>query len=233
MAKKILLVEDDRKMLEVMRRYLENHGFSVVFTDNGSEALMLARDSKPDLVVTDVQVPGLDGFGLCKAIKCSAETAAVPVIIISGEKTGETDMVSGYDKGADDYLAKPFAFSVLTAKINAVLRRYSANTGRSAGKIKEQGLELDPSARTVKAAGKPVALTRKEFDLLTLLLEKKGRVLSVPYILETVWGYDMATYDNPHTVETHVSSLRKKLGKKFAACLVSVTGHGYKFGQGA
>ena len=229
MPKKILLVEDDRKMLDVMRRYLENRGFSLVFTDNGSEALMLVRDSEPDLVVADVELPGLDGFALCKAIKCSAETSSVPVIIISGGKTEEADIVSGYDKGADDYLIKPFSFSVLAAKINAVLRRYGANTGAVARKIKEQGLELDPSARTVKLGGKPVPLTRKEFDLLTLLLEKKGRVLGVPYMLETVWGYDMATYDNPHTVETHVSSLRRKLGAKLAARLVSVTGHGYKF----
>lgn len=229
MAKKILLVEDDRNMLEVMRRYLENHGFSVIFTDNGAEALMLARDSKPDIVVTDVEVPGLNGFSLCKAIKCSAETAAVPVIIISGEKTEDIDLLSGYDKGADDFLTKPFAFPVLVAKITAVLRRYSANCGSSAVKIKEHGLELDPAARTVKVTGRPVALARKEFDLLMLLLEKKGRVLSVPYILETVWGYDMATYDNPHTVETHISSLRRKLGAKFAARLVSVSGHGYKF----
>ncbi|MBI4351931.1 MAG: response regulator transcription factor [Elusimicrobia bacterium] len=229
MAKKILLVDDDRKMLEVMRRYLENHGFSVIFTDNGSEALLLTRDSSPDMVVTDVEVPGLDGFGLCKAIKCSAETSDIPVIIISGEKTGDMDLVSGYDRGADDYLTKPFAFPVLTAKINAVLRRYSANTGPHAAKIKEQGLELDPSGRTVKIGGRPAALTRKEFDLLLLLLEKKERVLSVPYILETVWGYDMATYDNLHTVETHISSLRKKLGRKFAGRLVNVSGHGYKF----
>lgn len=229
MAEKILLVEDDRKMLEVIRRYLENHGFSVIFTDNGSEALLMVRDSRPDLVITDVGVPGLDGFELCKAIKDSAETSAIPVIIISGEKTGETDLVAGYDRGADDFLTKPFSFSVLKAKINAVLRRYSAGSGQRAGKIREQGLELDPAARTVKVDGRPAALTRKEFDLLTLLLEKKERVLSVAYILETVWGYDMATYDNPHTVETHVSSLRKKLGKNFAPRLVSVTGHGYKF----
>ena len=229
MPKKILLVDDDRKILDVMRRYLENRGFSVIFTDNGSEALMLARDSKPDLIVADVGLPGLDGLGLCKAIKSSAETAAVPVIIISGGKTGDADIVAGYDKGADDYLTKPFAFSVLAAKINAVLRRYGICSGPAAGKIREQGLELDPAARTMKLGGKLVALTRKEFDLLTLMLEKKGRILGVPYMLETVWGYDMATYDNPHTVETHVSSLRKKLGPRLAARLVSVTGHGYKF----
>ena len=229
MPKKILLVEDDRQMREIMRRYMENHGFLVVFTDNGSEALMLVKDSKPDIVVTDVQVPGLDGFGLCKAIKCSAETASVPVIIISGDKTDDTDIVSGYDKGADDYLTKPFAFSVLAAKINAVLRRYAAGSAPSASKIKDHGLELDPAARTVKVDGKPTPLTRKELDLLAILLEKKGRVMSVPYLLETVWGYDMATYDNPHTVETHISSLRKKLGARLATRVISVTGHGYKF----
>lgn len=225
--KKILLVEDDRKMLDVMRRYLENHGFSVVFTDNGSEALMLARDSKPDLIVADVGLPGLDGLELCKAVKSSDRS--VPVILISGGKTEDADIVSGYDKGADDYLPKPFSFTVLAAKINAVLRRYGAGSGIAGRKIREQGIELDPAVRTVKLGGKPVGLTRKEFDLLTLMLEKKGRILGVPYMLETVWGYDMATYDNPHTVETHVSSLRKKLGPKFASRLVSVTGHGYKF----
>ena len=229
MHKKILLVDDDRKMLDVMRIYLENHEFSVIFTDNGSEALMLARDSKPDLIVTDAEMPGLDGFELCKAIKTAHATAGIPVIIISGKKVRDIDLVSGYDKGADDYLAKPFAFPVLAAKINAVLRRYCAGPGAGQDKIKEPGLELDPAARTVKISGKPAALTRKEFDLLTLLIEKKGRVLSVPYMLETVWGYDLGTYNNPRTVETHVSSLRKKLGAKLAARLLTVTGYGYKF----
>jgi len=229
MPGKILLVDDDRRMLDVMRRYLENHDFSVLFTDNGSEALMMARDSRPDLVVADVELPGLDGFALCKALKGSPGTAHVPVIIISGGRTADEDIVAGYEKGADDYLSKPFAFPVLTAKINAVLRRYSAAAGGKAEKIKAQGLEIDPGARTVKVGGKPAALTRKEFDLLTLLLEKKGRVLGIPYLLETVWGYDMATYDNPHTVETHISSLRKKLGAKLAKRIASVTGHGYKF----
>lgn len=229
MPRKILLVDDDRQMLEVMRCYLENHDFSVIFTDNGSEALLLARDSKPDLVVTDVEMPGLDGFALCRALKASAGTAAIPVIIISGNKTEDADIVSGYGQGADDYLAKPFAFSVLTVKINAVLRRYRANAGPAAQKIRELGVELDPAARTVKISGKPASLTRKEFDLLALLIEKKGRVLSVPYMLETVWGYDLATYNNPHTVETHISSLRKKLGARLAARILSVTGHGYRF----
>ena len=227
MPQKILLVDDDRKMLEVMRRYLENHGFAVIFTDNGSEALSIAGDSRPDLVVADVSLPGMDGFSLCKALKSSAGTAGIPVIIMSGEHTCEEDIVTGYDKGADDYLVKPFPFSVLGAKIGAVLRRYGAQAADV--KMRERGLALDPGARSVEVGGKPVSLTRKEFDLLTLFLEKKGRVLGVPYLLETIWGYDMATYDNPHTVETHISTLRKKLGRSFAGRIKSVTGHGYKF----
>lgn len=225
--KKILVVEDDRQMLDVIRRYLENHDFRVIFTGNGSEALVMAKDSRPDLAVLDANLPGLDGFSLCRALKSSPETAHMPVILISGARTDDEDIVEGYDRGADDYLAKPFDFQVLTAKINAVLRRYGA--GRAATVLREKGLELDPEGRTAKAGGKPVQLTRKEFDLLTLLLEKKGRVLGVPYLLETVWGYDMATYDNPHTVETHVSSLRRKLGEKLGERIQSVTGHGYKF----
>ena len=224
--KKILLVEDDRQMLDVIRRYLENHEFSVICSGNGAEALVMARDSRPDLVVADAGLPGLDGFTLCKSLKGSADTAHTPVIIISGARTEADDIVEGYDKGADDYLLKPFAYPVLVAKINAVLRRYR---GAEEAVIKEKGVELDPEGRTVKAFGKSVPLTRKEFDLLTLLLEKKGRVLGVPYLLETVWGYDIANYDNPHTVETHVSSLRKKLGEKLAGRIRSVTGHGYKF----
>jgi DNA-binding response OmpR family regulator len=224
---KILVVEDDRQMLDVIRQYLESRDFRVIFTDNGSEGLIMAKDSKPDLAVLDANLPGLDGFSLCRALKSSPETAHMPVILISGDRIDDEDIVEGYDRGADDYLAKPFDFQVLTAKINAVLRRYGAT--RTSAVLREKGLELDPEGRTVKLGGKPVQLTRKEFDLLTLLLEKKGRVLGVPYLLETVWGYDMATYDKPHTVETHVSSLRRKLGEKLAERIQSVTGHGYKF----
>ena len=225
--KKILLVEDDAQMLAVLRRYLENHDYSVIFTDNGSEALIMARDSRPDLVIADAGLPGLDGFELCRSLKGSPATAATPVILISGGRTGDEDIVEGYGQGADDYLTKPFAYPVLMAKIGAVLRRYEG-VPRDVT-LREKGLELDPAARTVTVSGKPAQLTRKEFDLLALLLEKKGRVLGVPYLLETVWGYDMATYDNPHTVETHVSSLRKKLGRNLGSRIHSVTGHGYKF----
>ncbi|OGS08627.1 MAG: hypothetical protein A2270_02195 [Elusimicrobia bacterium RIFOXYA12_FULL_51_18] len=226
--KKILLVDDDHAALDLMRRYLENLGFSVIFTDNGSEALFLVRDSKPDLIVADVVLPGLDGLGLCKAIKCRAETAAVPIIIISGRKIGDDDIVAGYEKGADDYLTKPFSFSVLAAKINVVLKRYETfHAGNE--KIAKLGMVINPSDRTVTIGGGIVGLTRKEFDLLTALITGEGHLLSVIYLLETVWGYNPADYNDPHTVRVHVSSLRKKLGPEIGGHIISVLGHGYKF----
>ncbi|MDD2806800.1 MAG: response regulator transcription factor, partial [Elusimicrobiales bacterium] len=168
-------------------------------------------------------------FALCKAVKSLKDGRPVPIIIISGQKTEEEDIVSGYDKGADDYLTKPFSFPVLTAKIQAVLRRYAASEKDAAARINKMGLVIDPAARTARLENRAVPLTRKEFDLLTLLLEKQGRILSIPYMLETVWDYDTANYNDPHTVEVHISSLRKKLGRKVASHIVSVTGHGYKF----
>lgn len=229
MHKKILLIDDDKQMLEVMRRYLENHDFSVVFTNNGSEALLLAKESKPDIIVTDVEMPGLNGLELCKSLKSLKDRRHIPIIIISGNKTDDEDIVSGYDIGADDYLIKPFSFPVLAAKITAVLRRYATYNKATSSKINKMGIEIDPEARTARIDGKAISLTRKEFDLLTLLVEKQGHILSIPYMLETVWGYDPAQYNDPHTVEVHVSALRKKLGTKAGAHIINVTGHGYKF----
>ena len=226
--KKILLVDDDLTALGLMRRHLETLGFSVIVTDNGSKALLLVRDSKPDLIVADVVLPGLDGLGLCKAIKSRAETASVPIIIISGNKIGDNDILAGYEKGADDYLTKPFSFSVLAAKINVVLKRYETfHAGNE--KIAKLGMLIDPSDRTVSIGGKTIDLTRKEFDLLTAFITGEGHLLSVIYLLETVWGYDPADYNDPHTVKVHISSLRKKLGPEIGSHIISVLGHGYKF----
>src|ERR1039457_3215878 len=125
-------------------------------------------------------------------------------------------------------MIKPFSLAVLHARIEAVLRRYRTVSEKAAN-LERCGIELDPAGRTVKVKGKVVALTRKEFDLLATLISKAGTVLSVPYLLETVWGYDPADYNDPDTVEVHVSHLRKKLGPALAKRVVNVLGHGYKF----
>jgi two-component system alkaline phosphatase synthesis response regulator PhoP len=178
-------------------------------------------------VLTDAEMPGLGGHALCRTIKKSPSLSHVPVIIMSGEMIDEKDVVAGLDGGADDYIIKPFPMKVLLSRIRAVLRRFEQfpETEKS---LKARGITLDPASREVRIAGEKVALTRKEFDLLALFIEKAGRVLTNAYLLETIWGYDLADYNDPHTVETHISRLRGKLGKEAARCLVNVHGMGYK-----
>lgn len=228
MFKKILLVDDDKLVLNSTRRYLEGQGFNVAAADNGSEAVALIKDFGPDLVITDVEMKGLDGFALCKALKETEGFSGIPVIIVSGRKISEEDILAGYNKGADDYIIKPFSFPVLLAKLKAVMKRYEGAADK-AGKITKLGMVIDPAGRTVTLKGAVVNLTRKEFDLLMALITEEGRLLSISFLLETVWGYDPASYNDPHTVGVHVSSLRKKLGPEIGARITSVTGHGYKF----
>jgi two-component system phosphate regulon response regulator PhoB len=228
MSQKILVIDDDKTILGLVRKHLTNVGYNVVITDNGSEGLMLVRESRPDLILVDSDMPGLDGHAVCRVVKKEASTQSIPVVIMSGRRISDTDILSGFSGGADDYVMKPFSLSVLAARLQAVLRRYKTSE-RMEAKLKKTGIELDPAGRTVKIEGKTVTLTRKEFDLLAVLLEKSGRALSVPFLLETVWGYDPADYNDPSTVEVHISHLRKKIGPKFAKRIVNLVGHGYKF----
>lgn len=228
MPAKILVVDDDESIRSLVRKHLTAEGYSVVMTDNGSDALLLVRDSKPDLILTDAEMPGLDGLAICRVLKKEALTRGIPVIIMSGARIADKDVLAGFEGGADDYVSKPFSLAVLSARLQAVLRRYETSA-KMEEKLRKQGIELDPAGRTVKVGGKAVSLTRKEFDLLATLLAKAGRLLSIPYLLETVWGYDPADYNDPGTVEVHVSHLRKKLGPKAGKRIVSVVGHGYKF----
>lgn len=227
---KILAVDDEPDTLTVLRQRLESDGFSVLTAKNAADGFQAAVDSGPDLVLSDVAMPGDDGFALCRRLKSDARTAALPVILISGLHRSESDQLEGLEEGADDYLPKPYPPRLLSAKIRAVLRRFAAP--RELGEtLAAQSLKLDVRGRVVEHKGKRIALTRKEFDLLTLFLRKPGRALGVEYLLETVWGYDPADYNDPRTLQVHVSSLRKKLGPKLGRRIVSVTGHGYRFDE--
>jgi len=229
MPKKILLVDDDREMLDVLGRYLGNHGFSVLAARNGAEGLAVLSDTRPELIITDAEMPGMDGFAFCKKLKTSRSLAPIPVIIMSGKKITESDMVSGYGEGAEDYIIKPFSYPVLLAKVTAILRRARPRPVPGNTVIKKYGFELDPGGRALRVSGKTLKVTSKELDLFSLLVSSPGRVLSLNHLLETVWGYDPARYNNPHTVEVHISNLRKKLGPRLAARIKAVPGHGYKF----
>lgn len=224
----ILLVEDEESILQTTKRYLERSGFRVLIAKDGSAAYLIAQESSPNVIVTDADLPVMDGLHLCRILKRDARTADIPVIVISGKWTGEGHQVSGFDGGAEDYVLKPFSQKLLRARIEVALRRSQARVpeGRP---IKSGGVELDHSARSIKANGAKVGLTRKEFDLLSALMSRPDRVLRSHYLLESVWGHDLADYSDTHTVQVHISMLRKKLGPKAGRHIVSVMGHGYKW----
>ncbi|MDE2490519.1 MAG: response regulator transcription factor [Elusimicrobia bacterium] len=226
----ILLVDDDADSRRLYGRVLERAGYAVLTAATAEEALETARARRPDLILSDVQMAqGGDGFALCAEVRRHPRTAAIPIVLMSGLSLREEDQLEGLDAGADDYLLKPFSPKYLTAKTAAVLRRFEAPR-RLAPALAAHGLVLDVAARTARLKGGPeIRLTRKEFDLLTAFLERPGRVLSAQFLLESVWGYDLAAYNDPHTVAVHLSSLRRKLGPKLAARIVTVAGSGYRF----
>lgn len=227
MPKKILIVDDNASLRAAVRRVLSQEGFAPMEAADGADGLLLAQEGTPDLILTDAEMPNMGGHALCRAIKKSGAMRHVPVIIMSGELVDEKDVVAGLDGGADDYVIKPFTMKLLISRVRAVLRRFEQSPSTEKH-LKARGIELDPAAREVLVKGEKISLTRKEFDLLSLFLEKAGRVLTSSYLLETIWGYDLADYNDPHTVETHVSRLRSKLGKDVGRGIVNVRGLGYK-----
>jgi len=227
MGETALIVDDDKEMLDILSRYLGNRGFAVICAKNGELGLRAAAAQKPDIVITDAEMPVMDGFALCKKMKDSRALDHIPVIMMSGKKISEADLVTGYGAGADDYVIKPFSYPVLLAKTHALLRRFKKGS-LSENKVTKSGLAVNIESRAARLNGKALKLTSKEFDLLTLLMRKGRRVLTFSTLLEAVWGYDTASYSNPHTVKVHVSNLRKKLGAA-GKHIVSVAGHGYKF----
>ncbi|MDD5209584.1 MAG: response regulator transcription factor [Elusimicrobiales bacterium] len=227
MKERALIVDDDADLLSILKRYLEKDGFEAVLAADGVKALAAAAAAKPDIIITDVDMPHMDGFTLCRRVKESKALRNTPLIIMSGKKVSEADIVSGYTFGADDYVTKPISYPILMAKAKTLIRR-AESRAKPAPLLKKAGLELNLEGRTAKLNGKILKLTSKELDLLAALVSNPGRVLSLTGLLESVWGYNTADYNNPHTVEVHISNLRKKTGS-FSKRIIAVPGHGYKF----
>ena len=226
--RRILLVDDDADHLRACGGLLAGAGYAVKSVPDARAALEAAAESVPDLVLSDVSMPGCDGLSLLARLRAGRATARVPVVLLSGARTTAKDIVAGLDGGADDYLRKPAPPVMILAKVAAVLRRCAVRE-EAPERLEADGLVLDAAARTVKVAGRPVELTRKEFDLLAVFLRGPGRVRSAPYLLRKVWGYDPADYSNPRTICVHVSTLRRKVGARIAARIVAVPNKGYRF----
>ena len=226
MAKaKILIVDDEKSIIEAVKYNLEKEGFRTLVAHDGARAVELARRDLPDLVVLDWMLPEQDGLEVCRILKQEGRTTRIPIIMLT-VKGGETDKVLGLEMGADDYMTKPFSPRELIARVKAVLRRQA---GPPEAEVFQFGaLRVDWGTFVVTVKEKPVALTPKEFELLRGLVAAKGRVLTREKLLERVWGYDRAIEIETRTVDLHISQLRKKLGVAGRAIL-TVKQAGYRF----
>lgn len=214
---RLLVVEDEQRLAEALRRGLQAEGFAVDLAATGPEGLDLARHGSYDAVILDVMLPGLSGYRVVRALR--AESNWVPVLMLSA-KDGEYDQADGLDVGADDYLTKPFSYVVLLARLRALLRR---GLPARPAVLTAGDLSLDPAQRRVTCAGEEITLTSREFSLLEYLLRRQGQVVSKIELLDHVW--DDAVETAPNAVEVYVGYLRRKIGRER---LETVRGAGYR-----
>ncbi|MGQ5701847.1 phosphate regulon transcriptional regulator PhoB [Sandaracinobacteroides sp. A072] len=208
MRPKILLVEDDSSLVELIRYNLDREGFSVVTTPDGEEALVLAEEEQPDLVILDWMIANLSGIEVCRRLRRAPETASLPIIMLTA-RAEETDRIRGLETGADDYVTKPFSPRELVARVRALLRRL--RPALSGGHLEHGGVVMDTSAHKVTRDGVPVQLGPTEFRLLRHFLEHPGRVFSREQLLDAVWGRDV--YVEQRTVDVHIRRLRKAINQ--------------------
>jgi len=226
MQQKILVVDDEADVLDMLVINLRAAGFQVVAVEDGASALAKARSESPALIILDLMLPGMSGIEICKVLKGDAATRHIPIIMLTA-KAEEVDKIVGLELGADDYVTKPFSPRELILRVNRSLRR---------GKDKTPGVEkitigeimLDHTRHVVLVKNKPVDLTATEFRLLALLMERRGRVQGRDRLLNDVWGYESSI--DTRTVDTHVRRLREKLGS-LASYIETVRGVGYRISE--
>ena len=231
--KKILVVEDEKDIRDLIRYNLEQEGFSVLEAEEGELALALVRRERPALVVLDIMLPGMSGLEICRLIRHEDEIARVPILILTA-KAAEVDKVVGLEMGADDYVTKPFSPRELLARVRAVLRRAHGPEVERPHECYERGrLRIDFDTYQVFLDGREVELSLREFELLSFFVRHPKRVFERAQLLDTVWGRD--TYVEPRTVDVHVRRLRMRIERDDARpeLILTVRGVGYKFNDAA
>ena len=220
---KILVVDDELKIARLVRDYLIEAGFDVLTASDGPEAIAVARSAKPDLIVLDIGLPGLDGLDVTRAIRKHSDT---PIVMLTA-RADETDRIIGLELGADDYVVKPFSPRELVARVKAVLRRTTGRVGSDVLRI--GGLEIDLTDRLVVAEGKSIELTTTEFELLVVMARQPGRVFTRAQLLDAVRGVSFESYER--AVDSHIKNLRKKLeaDPRQPRLIRTVYGVGYKY----
>ena len=222
--RRALVVEDDPDIVELLVHYLKGEGFQVDALDNGKEALERIRAESYQLLVLDLQLPGMDGLALCAEVRRDKRTRDVPVVMLTA-RGDESDRIVGLEMGADDYVVKPFSPKELLARVRALFRRLERKD--ETDEVNTIGVvEVDRARHLVRCAGKEVHLTAKEFALLLALIDARGRVLSRDALLQDVWGY--AYTEGTRTVDVHVRRLRAKLGPEHEHLIQTVRSVGYR-----
>jgi len=220
----VLVIDDEKDLLELVRYNLTKEGYDVIAAQKGEAGLEIAFQHKPDLILLDVMMPGMDGLEVCRRLRGDERTGRIPLIMLTA-RGAESDRVVGLELGADDYVTKPFSPRELIARVRAVMRRVHA--AAEPREVRRHGdLVLDSGRHEVTYRGKPIPLTATEFRILEYLLSRPGRVLSRSDILESALGDDVAVTDR--TVDVHVTAIRRKLGRA-GELLETVRGFGYRF----
>jgi len=219
---RLLIVDDEQKIREVIREYAEFNGFEVSEAADGMSAIGLCKLNDYDLIIMDIMMPRLDGFSACKEIK---KIKNIPMIMLSA-RSEEYDKLFGFELGIDDYVVKPFSPKELMARINAVLARHAGPTDVQPDVLEFGGLVINLAARTVTVDGDRIELTPKEYDLLFYMVKNKNIALSRDKLLSDIWGYDF--FGDDRTIDTHIKNLRNNLGP-YREHIVTLRGVGYKF----
>ena len=219
MSKMILIIEDERSIQNVIKAFLEDAGYTVILAGDGLEGVEQFRLHKPDLVLLDLMLPKIDGFAVCEILR---KESRVPIIMLTALDDDDSQL-KGFDALADDYITKPFSMPVVMKRIEAVLRRAEQGPAASSSVIRYKEITLDTDSLTVLVGALSVSLTVREFDILKLLLENQGRVVSREKLLDSIWGYGYI--GDEKIVNTHIKNIRKKLGVDY---IESIRGAGYK-----
>ena len=222
---KILVVDDEQDLLEILKFNLETEGYEVETATSAEEALTLDIGSF-NLMLLDVMMGGMSGFALAKRLKENPLTAGIPIIFLTAKDT-ENDTVTGFNLGADDYISKPFSIREVMVRVRAVLRRTKEKEGvQPSNIVSYQGLELNLDKKSVSIDGEDIPFTKTEFEILHLLLDERGRVFSRQELIDRIWPKDVLVLDR--TVDVNITRLRKKIGR-FSKCIVTRLGFGYYF----
>ncbi|MGL5347323.1 MAG: response regulator [Peptostreptococcaceae bacterium] len=227
MNSKILVIDDEMHIVELLKFNLETSNYNVDFAYDGLDGYIKAKENKPDLILLDWMLPNISGIDVLKKIRSDKDLKQIPVIMLTA-KNMENDKIEGLEVGADDYITKPFSIKELLARISSVLRRYNINEKPNESVLSSGSLKLDLYKHEVYKGTEKIELTLKEFELLKLLLENKGKVLSRNHLLDKIWGYEY--YGETRTVDVHIRYLRKKIegdstSEKY---IQTVRGVGYK-----